>query len=123
MIKFSAPVEPVPFPRPSSHGKRRFNPPRYTEFKNVLAAYAKLAMNGRAPLTGAIKLSAEFFKPRPKPTSRNFGDVDNHLKSVMDALQSICYLDDAQIVDARGQLLNGEPLINITLEELRHHAI
>lgn len=118
-IKFTAPLEPVPFPRPATNGKRRFNPTRYTEFKHALGLHARHAMQGRAPFAGAIKLTAEFFKLKPKsPTSRNWGDVDNHLKSVLDALQSICYHDDAQVVDARAVELFGKPHIDIQLEEL-----
>ncbi|MBR6887012.1 MAG: RusA family crossover junction endodeoxyribonuclease [Selenomonadaceae bacterium] len=120
MIKIDAHLEPVPFPRPSSRGRQRFNPPRYSEFKDALGYYAKLAMAGREPLTGAIKLRADFYKRKPKnPTSRNWGDADNHLKAVMDALNGICYLDDRQITDARATKHFGEPHISIELEELK----
>ena len=121
MIKINAPLEPVPFPRPSSNGKRRFNPPRYTEFKNQLGVYAKAAMRGQAPLTGAISIVCEFFKPRPKdPTSVKYGDLDNLIKAVLDALQGICFENDAQVVQIFYASKNhGEPEINIELEELK----
>lgn len=118
MIKITAPLEPVPFPRPASKGTRRFNPPRYTAFKQALGLIANRAMNGQAPFQCAVKLRADFFKPKPRPTSRNYGDIDNHLKAVLDALNGICYLDDAQVVDARATLNHGDPLIQIELEEL-----
>lgn len=119
MIKITAPLEPVPFPRPSSNGTRRFNPPRYSAFKQALGLIARQAMNGQAPLTGAVKLRADFYKLKPRlPTSRNYGDIDNHLKAVLDSLNGICYEDDRLIVDVRATLNHGNPLVVIELEEV-----
>lgn len=116
-IKFTAPVEPVPFPRPASNGKRRFNPKRYTDCKEAIAWYARQAMQGRAPFTGAIKIKIEVFK-KIIPTALKFGDWDNHGKAISDALNGICYLDDKQIVEAHIFLHKGSPHIDIELEEL-----
>lgn len=119
MIKIVAPLEPVPFPRPSSNDKRRYNPARYSEFKDALGLFATKAMNGQAPLTGAVKLRADFYKLKPRlPTSRNYGDIDNHLKAVLDSLNGICYEDDRLVVDVRATLNHGNPLIVIELEEV-----
>ena len=115
-VKFTAPLEPVPFPRPASNGKRRFNPPRYTEFKDALGLYAITAMQGRAPLQGAIKITAHVYK-KIIPTALNFGDWDNHGKAISDALNGICYVDDKQIVEAHIYLHKGTPHIDIELEE------
>ena len=118
-LTIKAAIEPVPFARAATNGKRRYNPKRYTSFKQLLGYYAREAMNGRAPLTGAIKLSADFFKQKPKSTtSIRWGDGDNHLKAVMDALQGICYENDAQIVAGAFKKHFGEPHIIITLEEI-----
>jgi len=118
LIKIVAPLEPVPFPRPASNGKRRFNPPRYTQFKDALGLIARRAMGGQAPFSGAVRLRADFYKLKPRqPTSRNWGDVDNHLKAVLDSLNGICYEDDRLIVDVRATLNHGDPLIIITIEE------
>ncbi len=119
MITFTVPVAPVPFKRALANGRRRYNDSRYTEFKSVVGLFARRAMHGLNPFTGAIKLSAKFFKPSPKNTSRNFGDVDNHLKSVMDALNGIAYRDDAQVTEVHAELLNGDPHVEIVLEELK----
>ena len=116
IIKFNAPIVPVPFKRAAGFG-RRFNPPDYSNFKLQLGLFAKQAMQGRAPLTGAIKLYAEIYR-NIKPESLNFGDWDNHAKSISDALNGICYLDDRQIVDGHIKLFKGEPHIFIELEEL-----
>ena len=117
MIKFSAPLESVPFPRPAQNGKRRFNPTRYSNFKAALGLFARQAMNGRAPLSGAIRISVDVFK-KIIPTALKFGDWDNHGKSISDALNGICYIDDKQIIDGHIRLHKGDPLIIIELEAL-----
>ena len=30
--------------------------------------------------------------------SRSYGDIDNHVKAVLDALNGVCYRDDAQVI-------------------------
>ena len=126
MIKIVAPIMPVPFPRPSSNVKRRFNPKRYSEFKDALGTYARLAMKGAEPFTGEVKLHADFFRPKPRPRKGQkpqvsfIGDGDNYLKAVMDSLIGICYLDDRQVTVFSGRKIFGEPHIIIELEELYH---
>lgn len=117
-IKICAELEPVPFKRVMTSGKRRFNDSRYTNFKNQLGYIAKGVMRGQAPLAGAIKISVDVYR-NLKPESLKFGDADNHLKAVMDALNGICYEDDRQIIDATVRLHKGEPHIEIELEELK----
>ena len=72
------------------------------------------------PLSGKLLLSAEFYRLKPKdPQSRNYGDLDNHLKAVKDAMNGICYKDDSQIVRYGHTGKNhGEPRIDIELEEI-----
>lgn len=114
-IKFTAELEPVPFKRVMQNGKRRFNDRRYSDFKDILAHVAKIYV--RAPLKGNIKITVDFFKLKPKNiSSRLWGDLDNHLKSVLDALNGIAYLDDCQVVQISGSKNFGEPKIMITLE-------
>ena len=74
-------------------------------------------MRGQAPLTGAIKIQVDVYR-NLKPESLKFGDADNHLKAIMDALSKIVYQDDRQVVDATVRLHKGEPHIDIELEEM-----
>ena len=105
MIRIDVPIKPVPFPRPATNERRRYNPKRYREFKEQLGWYARLAMKGRLPFTGEVKLHADFYRPKPKRSKHVsfIGDVDNYLKAVMDSLIGICYLDDRQVVDVHGR--------------------
>ena len=116
-IKFTAPIDPIPFPRPAQNGKRRFNPPHYTAYKNALGLFARRAMNGLPPLSGAVRISVDVYR-KIDPTSLKFGDWDNHGKAVSDALNGICYFDDRQIVRSIVELFKGEPKVIVTLEEL-----
>ena len=116
LIRIVANVDPVPFKRVMG-GSRRYNDPRYAEYRDVLGYFAIQAMNGREPLKGAIKMSADIYKPKPKDvTSRNWGDLDNHVKAIMDALTGIAYDDDRQITAITARKFFGNPKVIITLE-------
>lgn len=120
MIRIDAPLNPVPFKRVMTNGKRRYNNARYTEFKDELGYFALKAMDGRKPLKGAVRIRAQFFRRKPKRiTSRMWGDVDNHLKSVLDSLNGICYVDDSQVVEVIGTKAHGDPRVLIELEEVK----
>ena len=118
-IKFSVATEPVPFKRAMTNGKRRFNDQRYSDFKNVVGLHAKLAMQGRAPLSERIKITVKVFT-KYAPDSLRAGDWDNHGKAVSDALNGICFVDDRQIIDGHVLLFKGDPHIEIELEEINH---
>ena len=118
-IKFSVPTVPVPFKRAMTNGKRRYNDPRYSDFKNVIGLHAKLAMQGQAPLTAPIRITVKVFT-KYEPDSLRSGDWDNHGKAVSDALNGICFVDDRQIIDGHVLLFKGEPQLEITLEEINH---
>jgi len=117
LIKIVAPLDSVPFKRVAGN-LRKYNDPRYRAFKDALGYYALAAMQGRNPFSGAVKLSVDVYKPKPQSIiSRNWGDLDNHVKSVMDALTGICYDDDRQITEIHARKFFGLPNIIIALEE------
>lgn len=116
-IKFTVTTEPVPFKRPGTNRKRRFNDPRYSNYKEYVGLHAKTAMQGQAPFDGAIKISV-VVSTKYKPTSLKAGDIDNHLKAVLDALNGICFTDDRQIVEGHVYLFKCDPQIEIQLEAI-----
>ena len=118
MIKIVAPIKPVTFKRPGSDKSgRRFNPRDYAGFKDALGWYAKIAMRGQKISTAPLRLYAEVYN-NLDPWTLNFGDWDNHGKSICDALNKIAYDDDRQIVEAHVYLRRGDPQLNIMLEEI-----
>lgn len=118
-ISFIADLEPLPFKRVMQSGKRRFNDRRYSDFKDALGLIAKAHMQGRAPLSGKISFRADFYKHKPKNIlCKNFGDLDNFVKAVLDALTGICFQDDRQVTEIHAEKFFGEPHITITIEEV-----
>ena len=111
----------MPFNRPRFKNGRGFNSPRYTAFKENLGYKARAAMKGREPIKGAFKISIDFYKKSTQRIlSKTFGDLDNFIKAVMDALNGICYVDDAQCVEFTRcrKFKSDEPKIVITIEEV-----
>lgn len=117
MIKIVAPMDPRPAPRVASKGKARYKPKWYRDFQEELGYWARLAMKGRPPLKGAVKLFADCYR-NLEPTSRNYGDWDNHGKAICDSLNGICFIDDRQVLTGQVNLFRGEPRIVIELEEV-----
>jgi Holliday junction resolvase RusA-like endonuclease len=113
---------------PRGKGRPRFStrngfamahPDKKTEtYEACLRHEASVAMAGRAPLDGPLRLTVQADLPIPaswsgkrqreaaegliRPTTRSAADLDNIIKSV-DALNKVVWLDDSQIVsiDAR----------------------
>ncbi len=118
IINFSAQITPVPFMR-AIPAKHVVNPKCYRHFKDVLGWHAKQAMHGQEPFDGLLRLSCHFFKNYQNIGSQGYGDVDNFCKAVMDALQDICYLNDAQIAEIHAfKHYDRKPHIEIVLEVL-----
>jgi len=89
-----------------------FTPEKTVRFEDRLAIAAQLAMRGRPPLEGPLKIEIEIRMPVPlskpkrwqeaalagrvRPTKKP--DWDNYAKTI-DALNQVVWIDDAQIVD------------------------
>jgi Holliday junction resolvase RusA-like endonuclease len=102
-------------PRFTSWGgsKYAYTPVRTAAYEQALGYMALQAMRGKKPLTEAVRVVVRAFMPIPKswplserkraivnairPTGKP--DCDNILK-MLDALNKIVWLDDAQIVSA-----------------------
>ena len=120
-IRIEADLNVIPFDRPRFNRGKVFNSKRYTDFKNSLGLIAKKEMQGRDPIQGAFKLSAEFYKKSAQDVlNKNFGDLDNFLKTLLDSLNGICFVDDAQCVEfGRIRKFKSDcPKIIIEIEEV-----
>ena len=107
--------EPVAQGRPRfTKGGHAYDPARSREYKDIVAAHAKLAMNEREIFSRETPLACvmSIFVKMPKRFTRTQRqeaekkglrpvrkpDIDNIAKILMDALNGIVYEDDAQIV-------------------------
>lgn len=105
MITLLFPFAPVPKGRPrfGRIGKhmRVYTPMKTRRYESDLKLWASKQMQGKKPLEGALSVRAHFFLERPKSVKRQLPtvkpDLDNFLKC-LDALNGICWADDAQIV-------------------------
>lgn len=76
------------------------------DWRGDIKRFAYEAMGGRPILEGPVGLGLRFEFERPKshgkkkthPISRVQGDVDKHVRSAFDALTSVVFKDDAQVV-------------------------
>ena len=96
-IRIVVPAEPVPLARTRFSGRHCYQPKRNREYRAVVQEAARSAMNGREPLKGEVSAVLKLYR-RYKPTARNYGDCDNHLKSILDGLNGTAFEDDRQIV-------------------------
>lgn len=98
-MKITAEIVPIPLARTkiNTANKGRFLPPSSQHFKRDLGIIAQKAMVGQKIFTGAINIYIDLYK-NCTPTSKRYGDADNHAKAVLDALNNIVFADDAQVV-------------------------
>ena len=68
-----------------------------SEYKQTIAIVGRAAMRGR-PLFSSSCAVAVTIRRNIDICSRNFGDVDNHVKAVLDAINGVCYTDDRLVV-------------------------
>ena len=107
-----------------------YTPAETRAYERALAITAKVAMRGKQPLQGPLAVNVTALMPVPaswsnkkrdaalagtiRPTGRP--DCDNIFK-VVDALNKIVWLDDAQIVEARAVKFYSEsPALRIEVQ-------
>ena len=113
MITFTVPGVPV------GKGRARFvratgrayTPAKTVSYEGQIAQYAAIAMVGREPLLGPVRLFIEATFPKPASWSKKRAaetlwhtgkpDFDNLAKNVGDGLNGIAWRDDAQVCSAQ----------------------
>ena len=129
VITFTIPGISVPKARPRATkiGNRAimYTPAKTKEFEN----YVKLVAAQYAPeelLTGPLDVGLEFNLQRPKSLPKKIQhhtkkpDIDNLAKSVLDALEEIIYVNDAQIISLQVTKDYGIPLCRVRVEEWKN---
>jgi Holliday junction resolvase RusA-like endonuclease len=146
-ISFVVPGQPFPMPRPRHFAVKKGpmagrimtvsnvkNHPS-TVYKEAILIAGRIAMAGRPPLEGPLKLVATFTMERPqrliwknKPMLREWHtsprcNLDNLVKGIADVLQGIMFFDDGQIaVMELGKCIAGgdeQPRTTVVVEQLR----
>lgn len=131
-------IEPQQQERPRATGRGRFirvyDPPKTAKFKRELKQLARIEMQGKDKFDGAIKVTIRFFRRVQKSISkkeharRTKGhvrpivkpDLDNYIKSTLDALNGVIWTDDATIVELNtSKWYADDPRIEIEVKELK----
>ena len=130
-MKIVIPIPPVSKGRPVFANGHAYTPSKTREYEQIVQLYARRQI--KRPLTGAVKLSIQFYLPIPKSWSEPKKraamegkivpmvkpDIDNLTKAIMDALNGgIGYNDDKQVVELTTAKWYGEPRTEIELEEI-----
>lgn len=115
MIKLILPIEPVAQARPRARrfgkGIRLYDPPKTATFKRKLHKLAKESYHDK-PLDGELEVTVIFGRAMQKSISKKerklrlLGrhrpivkpDLDNYIKSTLDALTGVLWKDDNAIV-------------------------
>ena len=134
MLTVTVPGAPQPKGRPRfarvGGFVKTYTPSKTRAYETIVALEGKVAMKGRLPLEGALRVAIEAYMPIPKSTSKKDlalmaegkihhtkkPDVDNIGKLCGDALNGICWVDDSQIVQltiAKMYSNNPRLIINI----------
>ena len=130
-------IEPQQQERPRATGRGRFirvyDPPKTAKFKRELKQLAMLEMQGRTKYEKAISVTIRFYRKVQKSVSkkeyarRTKGhvrpivkpDLDNYIKSTLDALNGVIWTDDATIVELNtSKWYADDPRIEIEVKEL-----
>lgn len=115
IIEFTVPGNAVPWARSGGGlNKPRFTPAKQRSYAGVLKLFCQRAMHGTGPLQGPLELSVMAIYAWPQSWSQtkrkapgaqwktSRPDGDNLTKIVKDALNTVAWMDDAQVVSWHG---------------------
>jgi Holliday junction resolvase RusA-like endonuclease len=117
-------VDPTPASRPrvSRKGFAYYGKTYERYRREAKAALGAVKKPKGCPLSGPLKVKIAFYCRSPKKPSNTWpiGDIDNHIKSILDSLNGWAWEDDVQImwIEASKQY-SANPRIEIEWEEYR----
>lgn len=69
------------------------------------------------PFDAPLTVNLHFFRPRT-PTAKNFGDIDNLAKAVLDAANGVIWTDDKLIIELHAFKYKGAGKIILEVDEI-----
>jgi len=121
--------EPIAKGRPKAAMRGKFpvfyTPKRTREAEDDFVAHT-IRERPVKPLEGPVRLSIGFFKVKPKSYSKKIifwtkqPDIDNLVKLVLDAMNKVFFVDDAQVVELNCfKRYDDVSRTEITIEEIK----
>lgn len=110
MVKLVIPISPCPASRPRVARWGTYYAKNYAEFKKQCPWLIKSLYRDK-PIGTAISMKAVFYMEIPASYSNkrrlsldgqvhtSRGDIDNHLKSILDSMNEIVFVDDALVYE------------------------
>ena len=115
MIRIVLNGQPVGKGRPRFGKGHAYTPTKTRNFENDLAWAAKIAMQGRMPLEGDVRVNV-MVNLAPKTRAC---DLDNYLKSSLDPPNGIVWKDDRQVSEIQiVRLFTEDPSLHIEVTKL-----
>lgn len=94
-------LEPVALSRPrvNTTNRGRYLPKHCQNYLDELRLLLRAAFR-QQPFDAPLAVTVHFYRPRT-PTAKNFGDIDNLAKAVLDAANGVIWTDDRLITELR----------------------
>lgn len=133
IVQFVIPFAAVGKGRPRFSQGRAVTPAKTRAYERAVAMLAKIAMRGRLPFSGPVRvlIDIDVEIPRSWPKYRRIAalagkiwptvkpDFDNSAKAVADAMNAIVYEDDTQIVKAEiSKQYASDAAVRVTVEQI-----
>lgn len=118
-MTLTIPIDAIPH-KETAFGKRAYTPAAIRNYKEAFALIASSQVRGQEKFTGAVRMELRIYRNKKSATARNFGDVDNLVKPILDAITmtGAVWKDDSQVVDLHVVKATAqEPHVEITIEE------
>lgn len=116
-------TRPIPKARPRLSKFAVYTPKKTADYENLIAYEWKKKYKDLI-LKGAVKLDLVFVFKKAKSCKKTFHtqrpDIDNLLKSILDGLNKVAFVDDCQVVELNSKKLFASTdavLISITEQE------
>lgn len=107
-------------PRSSRYSPTPYTPAKTVKFERLIGWEAKLAMKGKPPTKAVCEVSIVITMKRPKKTKLPLprGDTDNYVKSILDGMNKIVFVDDVQASPVHAMKQWGEAdMITVIVQE------
>ena len=120
-MKLTIPIDVVPQKRPRFYRGVAVDPAKSRKFKQDLAMLVKTLRRGTALLEGELSVELHIYRTGFRSViTQQYGDIDNLVKGIFDALTGVVWKDDRQISRLLVTKNQGDtPRVELTIEEVK----